>query len=129
MSEPFYRKHKWILLAAICFGMMAAGLSVLGDAVFVYAYTPTAGTVNDGPVRVRSAPVDGEKVTLLYPGTAVTVIEETVGSDGYTWYQIQVSGMTGYIRSCRTPESDTRYTRPIRQSPRSPSPQFPDRAT
>lgn len=99
MSEPFYRKHKWILLAAICFGMMAAGLSVLGDAVFVYAYTPTAGTVNDGPVRVRSAPVDGEKVTLLYPGTAVTVIEETAGSDGYTWYQIQVSGMTGYIRS------------------------------
>lgn len=100
MSEPFYRrKHKWILLAVICFGMMAAGLSVLEDTVSVYAYTPVAGTVNDGPVRVRSAPVDGAKVTLLYPGTAVTVIEEAVGSDGYTWYQIQVSGMTGYIRS------------------------------
>lgn len=66
----------------------------------VYAYTATAGTINDGPVKVRNAPVTGDKLTLLYPGNAVTVTDETAGSDGYTWYQIQMSdGVTGYIRS------------------------------
>lgn len=86
-------------MAAILFGVMAARLFILDDGVTVYAYTATAGTVNDGPVRVRTSPVNGEQITLLYPGTAVTVTDETAGSDGYTWYLIQVSGMTGYIRS------------------------------
>lgn len=99
MNYPVSTKHKGILLVIVCIGLTIASISVFGRPITAYAYTPVAGTVNDGPVRVRNAPVTGDKVTLLYPGSVVTVTDETAGSDGYTWYQIQVSGMTGYIRS------------------------------
>lgn len=98
-NSILYRKHKWILLVAVCLGLAVAGMSAFYRPVTAYAYTSVTGTVNDGPVRVRNAPVTGDKVTLLYPGNTVTVIDEMAGSDGYTWYQIQVSGVTGYIRS------------------------------
>ena len=88
------------MLAAISMGVLAASISAFHGPEAVYAYTATAGTINDGPVKVRNAPVTGDKLTLLYPGNAVTVTDETAGSDGYTWYQIQMSdGVTGYIRS------------------------------
>ena len=88
------------MLAAISMGVLAASISAFHGPEAVYAYTATAGTINDGPVKVRNAPVTGDKLTLLYPGNAVTVTDETAGSDGYTWCQIQMSdGVTGYIRS------------------------------
>jgi beta-N-acetylglucosaminidase len=94
--------RKEILIAAIW--MLMAAISMLfAVPTNTYAYTATAGTVNDGPVRVRVSPVDGDKITLLYAGTAVTVIDEVSGSDGYVWYQIQYAASsgtgTGYIRS------------------------------
>ena len=100
MNHFIYRKKRKILLAAISMGVLAASISAFHGPEAVYAYTATAGTINDGPVKVRNAPVTGDKLTLLYPGNAVTVTDETAGSDGYTWYQIQMSdGVTGYIRS------------------------------
>ena len=100
MNHFIYRKKRKILLAAISMGVLAASISAFHGPKAVYAYTATAGTINDGPVKVRNAPVTGDKLTLLYPGNAVTVTDETAGSDGYTWCQIQMSdGVTGYIRS------------------------------
>lgn len=100
MNHFIYRKKRKILVAAISMGVLAASISAFHGPEAVYAYTATAGTINDGPVKVRNAPVTGDKLTLLYPGNAVTVTDETAGSDGYTWYQIQMSdGVTGYIRS------------------------------
>ncbi len=68
-----------------------------------YGFTATTGTIIDGPVLVRKEPVNGEKITTLNPGATVTVTDEVQGSDGHTWYQLQVtvSGVTqtGYTRS------------------------------
>ena len=98
MNHFIYRKKRKILLAAISMGVLAASISAFHGPEAVYAYTATAGTINDGPVKVRNAPVTGDKLTLLYPGNAVTVTDETAGSDGYTWCQIQMSdGVTGYL--------------------------------
>ncbi len=64
-----------------------------------YAYTERPASVSQG-ARVRKAPVDGEVITSLGAGTAVTVTDEAAGADGYIWYQIRFSGQqTGYIRS------------------------------
>ena len=104
--------------AGICMMLAYVCVSACLSPSIVYAYTPAAGTVTDGPVKVRSAPVDGEKVALLTAGTAVTVLDESNGSDGHVWYQIQtsVSGtdITGYIRSdfvaiAAEPSADEQY--------------------
>lgn len=96
-------KKRWKALAAICVALTAACASVYEEPVTAYAYTPVAAVINDGPVQLRNAPVNGTKLALLYPGDNVTVIEETTGSDGRVWYQLQVSYngnvLTGYTRS------------------------------
>ena len=98
MNHFIYRKKRKILLAAISMGVFAASISAFHGPEAVYAYTATAGTINDGPVKVRNAPVTGDKLTLLYPGNAVTVTDETAGSDGYTWYQIQMSDLVFFFK-------------------------------
>lgn len=86
-----------------CLMMTLTVIPIIGAADEVYAYTPVAGTINNGPVWVRKAPVNGDGIVTLSPGTAVTVIDETNGSDGFVWYQIQVlyngTTITGYTRS------------------------------
>lgn len=85
-----------VLLAAVC--MFSPSV-----ADTVYAYTATTGTILDGPLRVRTAPVNGDKIVALNPGVTVTVTDEVSGSDGYVWYQVQVTvdgtAQTGYVRS------------------------------
>lgn len=92
-----------MIVAAICFALAAVCMTVSSVPVIVYAYTPVQGIINDGPVKVRSAPVNGDSVGLLYQGTQVTVTDEAAGSDGYVWYQIQApyngTTITGYTRS------------------------------
>lgn len=96
-------KKKRITLAAICVALAAVCISAFPLPQRAYADNPVAGTINDGPVRVRNAPVNGEQVGLLYPGTVVSVIGEATGTDGYIWYQIQAPyngvTITGYTRS------------------------------
>lgn len=79
------------------------GILLIDAPTVSYAFTPVMGTVNDGPVMVRKAPVNGEKITSLQPGTTVRVVDETNGTDGYVWYQIEISyngtTTTGYTRS------------------------------
>lgn len=68
-----------------------------------YADTPEMGRILDGPVKLRKSPADGEKITLLYPGTVVKIIRDSVGVDGKLWYEVTVAieGKTfkGYLRS------------------------------
>lgn len=96
-------QKKWMLAAAI--GILLAALRMFSPytAEVAYAYTATTGTVLDGPLLVRRAPVNGEKITALNPGTVVTVTDEVGGADGYVWYQVQVTVggvvQTGYVRS------------------------------
>lgn len=96
------KKKNWIILAAF-FMALTSGILFYKSSFVSYAYTPVPGIINDGPVRVRTAPVDGETITSLPAGTAVTVTDEVSGSDGYIWYQIQVSYKdmvtAGYTRS------------------------------
>lgn len=62
----------------------------------IYAETNRAATVNATSLNVRSGPGTGNSVVkrLLY-GTAVTVTEETTGSDGKRWYKIRFASGTG----------------------------------
>ena len=62
----------------------------------IYAETNRAATVNATSLNVRSGPWTGNSVMkrLLY-GTAVTVTEETTGSDGNRWYKIRFASGTG----------------------------------
>ena len=96
-------KKKWALITAISM-LMAVICVFLPDLnATAYGFTATTGTIIDGPVLVRKEPVNGEKITTLNPGATVTVTDEVQGSDGHTWYQLQVtvSGVTqtGYTRS------------------------------
>ena len=98
------KQRKWrSLIFATVFSVAAATAAIAVEPVESYAYTETAGVLNDGPVQMRKSPVNGEKITSLAAGTAVRVIDEEDGSDGMKWYKVQISynGMssTGYIRS------------------------------
>lgn len=103
MCDSIQNKRKWMIMAAISVLLAALCIFLPHTAVTAYAYTATTGTITDGPVRVRVAPVNGDKIVSLSAGATVTVIDEVKGSDGYIWYQVQVtvSGTkkTGYIRS------------------------------
>lgn len=96
-------KKKRILAAAIVTAMAALCMSVLGFPKICYAFTAVEGTVNDGPVKLRKSPVDGERITALDPGRNVLVVDEVSGSDGYNWYKVEVTYgstvTTGYIRA------------------------------
>ena len=68
-----------------------------------YAATGSA-TVNATTLNVRSTPgTTGAIVKKLAYGAAVTVVSETAGSDGKTWYKIKFSSgsgtQEGYVRS------------------------------
>ena len=78
-------------------GTMISGLSL------AYAATGSA-TVNATTLNVRSTPgTTGSVVKKLAYGAVVTVVSETAGSDGKTWYKIQFSSgsgtQEGYVRS------------------------------
>lgn len=96
-------QKKWVIAAAVCILLAAVCLSSPSAGNTVYAYTATTGTIIDGPVRVRTAPVNGDKIVALNPGVTVTVTDEVSGSDGYVWYQVQITvngaAQTGYVRS------------------------------
>ena len=98
------KQRKWrSFIFATIFGVTAAAAVITVKPLESYAYTETAGVLNDGPVQMRKTPVDGDKITSLAAGTAVRVMDEVDGSDGMKWYKVQISynGMasTGYIRS------------------------------
>ena len=75
------KQRKWrSLIFATIFGVTAATAVITVKPLESYAYTETAGVLNDGPVQMRKAPVDGDKITSLAAGTAVRVIDEVDGT-------------------------------------------------
>lgn len=101
----YKQKYKKIWRNAAAISILLAALSIFLPYTSreVYGYTATSGTILDGPLLVRTAPVNGGKITTVNPGATVTVTDEVSGSDGYIWYQVQVTvngaAQTGYIRS------------------------------
>ena len=91
------------LLGAFLFCETLGGTGLLNENPrVIYAETGRAATVNATSLNVRSGPGTGNSVVkrLLY-GTAVTVAEETTGSDGKQWYKIRFTSGTetleGYV--------------------------------
>ena len=79
-------------LLCLCLLMTAVPYAALAEG------TPTTGTVqglNEGvPLRVRSAPVDGDVIDQLYNGDAVTILAT---SEDKLWYQVVTpNGITGW---------------------------------
>ena len=74
-------KMKWVLITAVGVLLAVVCAFLPGAAQTAYGFTATSGTVIDGPVLVRSAPVNGAKITTLNPGAVVTVTDEVDQTD------------------------------------------------
>lgn len=58
------------------------------------------GTITASSAKIRrEASTSSEAIGSALSGQKVTINSTTQGSDGKTWYQVTVNGMTGYIRS------------------------------
>ena len=64
------------------------------------AYAAQAAVIRGTNVNVRaSASTSSQLLTSLGNNTAVSILNQTTGSDGKVWYQISAGGVTGYVRS------------------------------
>ncbi len=62
--------------------------------------TTLTGTVNDGPLRIRSGPGTNYKILGQYSkGKTVTIEGKETNSAGNLWYKITYNGKTGYLYS------------------------------
>lgn len=97
------KKWTWKRSLAVLLGLtlgIQAPLSAFMPARTTYAYTARSATINASSLNVRSGPgTSYSRVDKLTRGTAVTVINETIGSDGRTWYQIRFTGSSGAVSS------------------------------
>lgn len=77
----------------------------------VFGYTAVKGTVlcKSGMVR-KDASTASAFAFGVTKDEVVTITDEKTGSDGKVWYQITVSGTTGYIRSDLIKKSETTTT-------------------
>ena len=99
---------KRLLAMLLCLCLM---FTALPYAVLAEGEPPVTGTVaglDDGvPLRVRSAPVDGDVVDRLYNDDVVTIL--AISEDG-KWYQVLTpNGVTGWSSAefIRINEPDT----------------------
>lgn len=103
MKDKDTKKMKKHLSAIVSCLVYAALFIICNQTEDSYAYTTKSGVVNDGPVKVRKTPVDGDKIVALNPESTVLVVSEEKGSDGKLWYKIQFTRGSktyeGYIRS------------------------------
>jgi uncharacterized protein YgiM (DUF1202 family) len=54
--------------------------------------------VNTDELNLRAAAgLDGEVISVLSTGATATVVGGPESVDGYTWYQVDVDGTTGYV--------------------------------
>ncbi len=96
-------KRKCAAIPASCAALAVLVICFFGFSGISHAYTPVEGSVSNGPVWVREAPVDGKTIASMTVGTKVTVLDETAAKDGNVWYLIQLAAdgkaVTGYTRS------------------------------
>ncbi|MCD8332952.1 MAG: SH3 domain-containing protein, partial [Clostridiales bacterium] len=97
MRDRMYWRKKTAafgIAAALAAGCVAGGFSTTAWA--------TSGSCVADNILVRESAVDGASVDGLSQGQEVTIVDETTGSDGKTWYQItyEVNGSerTGWVR-------------------------------
>lgn len=75
------------------------------------AYAAQAAVIRGTNVNVRaSASTSSQLVTSLGNNTAVSILNQTTGSDGKVWYQISAGGVTGYVRSDLVSTQNVAYT-------------------
>ena len=94
--------------------------------------TATLASAETGsPINIRqSASTDASVQEVAYSGDAIKVASKTQGTDGYTWYKVELdSGASGWVRSdlisttgtstgsARTASSTTRSTARVTASP------------
>ncbi len=87
-----------------------AGLVVMICVLFfggkaTVSYASDVRTIMDAKVR-SEASTSSSQVGSAPQGTTLTVLGETQGADGNTWYQVEVGGQTGYIRSDLTESAE-----------------------
>lgn len=125
LPDKITEKRNFLWIAASCVALAVLIVSFFYASLPSFAYTPVEGTVSNGPVWVREAPVDGKTVTSMAVGTKVTVLDETSAKDGNVWYQIQLTvdgkTVTGYTRSdfitlAGASEEDKAYLESLRQA-------------
>lgn len=110
------KKHKTKSLQH-SFGTALLSLSLLltpaGTALNVLpaAYAAQAAVIRGTNVNVRAAAsTSSQLVTSLGNNTAVSILNQTTGSDGKVWYQISAGGVTGYVRSDLVSTQSVAYT-------------------
>lgn len=82
------------LVFVILLGIFADGFSVVS-----YAAGKGKVTAANGAKVRKEAAVSSEMVASAAKDKEVVINSSVQGSDGYTWYQVTVDGVNGYIRS------------------------------
>ena len=82
------------LVLAVFLGLFADGFSIMSCA----AGKGTVIAANGAKIR-KEASSSSEMVGSAAKDKEVTINSSEQGSDGYTWYQVTVDGVNGYIRS------------------------------
>ncbi|MBQ7562848.1 MAG: SH3 domain-containing protein [Lachnospiraceae bacterium] len=97
----------------VCVMSFQTILPIPGVLVPAYGYTAVKGTVTarSGFVR-KEASTSSSCVFCVSKGDEVIVLGEKKGSDGRVWYQIQLGGSTGYIRSDLVSKSNIKVSVP-----------------
>ena len=116
MEYIFMKKHKMKTLQN-SFGTALLSLSLLltpaGGVLntLPFAYATQSAVIRGTNVNVRSAAsTSSQLVTSLGNNTAVSILNQTTGSDGKVWYQISAAGVTGYVRSDLVSTQSVSYT-------------------
>lgn len=66
-----------------------------GSAVFTIGQTVVVATDR---LKLRAdAGLGGEVITVLEEDQSATVVDGPAESDGYSWYQIEIDGVTGWV--------------------------------
>lgn len=75
------------------------------------AYAAQSAVIRGTNVNVRAAAsTSSQLVTSLGNNTAVSILNQTTGSDGKIWYQISAGGVSGYVRSDLVSTQTVAYT-------------------
>lgn len=82
------------LVLAVLMGLLVNGFSIVSHAEEQGKVTAT----NGAKIRAEAAS-SSEMVGSAAKDKTVTINSSVQGSDGYTWYQVTVDGVSGYIRS------------------------------
>ena len=105
-TKELLGKRRFLLGAAALVLALFLGLFTDGFAAVSYAAGKGTVTAPNGAKIRKEASTSSEMVGSAAKDKEVVVNSSVQGSDGYTWYQVTVDGVTGYIRSDLLKTSD-----------------------